>query len=116
MPEYIVGFASPEGIKVMKDTTQMFGDRTFEVAKKTLFFQVFVIISTTPTEINVPTAYCLLPCKEAIADKKALMCFKNLGVADPPIFHFIFEIRIIKSIKLPQLRHTLQTCHQEQYP
>ena len=97
--EYIVGFASPEGIKTMKDSTQMFGDGTFEVVEKTLFYQVFVIISTTVTGINVPTSYFLLPCKEAIVYKKALMCLKNLGVTDPPIFHCDFENNIIKSIK-----------------
>ena len=83
----------------MKDSTQMFGDGTFEVAEKTFFYQVFVIISTTAIGINVPTAYFRLPCKEATVYKNALMSLKNLGVTDPPIFHCDFENNIIKSIK-----------------
>ena len=98
-PEKILGFASPEGIDIMKDCTQMYGDGTFAVVEKTLFFQLFVIISTTQTGINVPTAFFLLPCKEAIAYKKALECLKNLDIDDPPLFHCDFESAIIKSVK-----------------
>ena len=99
-PEKILGFASPEGITIMKSATQLFADGTFQVCDSTLFFQLFVIISTTPTGINIPTAYFLLPGKDFLNYKKALLCLKkDFGVPDPSVFHCDFESAIIKSVR-----------------
>ena len=99
-PERIIGFASPEGINIMQTAEQMFADGTFAVCDSTLFYQMFIIICTTQTGINVPTAFFLLPGKEALNYKKPLLCLKNNhGVPDPPVFHCDFENAIIKSVK-----------------
>ena len=99
-PEKILGFASPNCIEIMKTATQMFADGTFEICDNSLFFQMFIIICTTPTGINVPCAYFLLPNKETIAYKKVLSCLKNnFDITDPPIFHCDFENSIIRAVK-----------------
>ena len=99
-PEMILGFASPDGIDIMLNATQFFADGTFQVCNSTLFYQLFVIISTTPTGVNVPTAYFLLPGKEVLVYKKILLCLKkDHGVPDPPIFHCDFESAIIKAVR-----------------
>ena len=97
-PEKLLGFASPESINIMKSCTQMFADGTFSVVEKTPFFQLLVIISSTPNGINLPTAFFLLPTKEALCYKKCLECLKNLGITDPPILHCDYEKAIIKSV------------------
>ena len=47
-PEKILVFPGLEGIEIIKNCTQMFGDGTFSVMEKMLFFQLFVITTTTP--------------------------------------------------------------------
>ena len=99
-PEMILGFASPAGLDIMRTATQFFGDGTFQVCSSTLFYQLFVIISTTTTGVNVPTAYFLLPGKEVLVYKNILLCLKrDHGIPDPPIFHCDFESAIIKAVK-----------------
>ena len=99
-PEMILGFASPAGLDIMRTATQFFGDGTFQVCSSTLFYQLFVLISTTPTGVNVPTAYFLLPGKEVLVYKNILLCLKrDHGIPDPPIFHCDFESAIIKAVK-----------------
>ena len=98
-PEKVLGFASPECIDIMKTATQFFADGTFDIMDKTLFFQMFVIICTAPTGVNVPCAYFMLPTKEALCYKKALSCLKDqFDIPDPPLFHCDFEQAIIKSV------------------
>ena len=98
--EKIIGFASPDGIQIMKDAVKWAADGTFEIAENTLFSQVFIIISTTPHNVHVPTCWFLLPNKEAITYKKVFSFLKDeLDISAPQRFYCDFERGIITSFK-----------------
>ena len=110
-PEKILGFASPQGIEIMMTATQMFIDGTFEICETTLFTQLFIIVSTTPTGINVPTAFFFLPTKDAIGYIKILETLKNkYDIPDPPIMHCDFEPGILKAVKQVYPKSEILCC------
>ena len=109
--EKILGFASPQGITIMKTAVQMFADGTFEICETTLFAQLFIIVSTTPTGINVPTAFFFLPTKDGIGYPKTLDLLKSkYEIPDPRTFHCDFESGIIKSVKQVYPKSEILCC------
>ena len=60
----ILGFASPSGIEIMRQSREWYTDGTFKICKYSLCKQIFVIIARAAVGITVPCAFFMLPDKE----------------------------------------------------
>ena len=84
----ILGFASPFGLQTLRNSSQWFADGTFEIARYTIYPQVFVITAKTKLGAFVPCAYFLCPDKETktytalFAALKDLKCTPNTVYSD----------------------------------
>ena len=96
----ILGFASPTQLQVMSNASDLFGDGTFEMVKQTLFHQCWVIVVKMANGLSVPTAFFLLPNKEAISYNIILQCLKeDHNIEAPSNFHLDYEASAIKSVR-----------------
>ena len=110
----------------MNDSEEWYGDGTFDIAKSTMFVQIFIIIVRSLTGVTVPCSYFLLPNKEYHTYKFMFQTIKNLGLVPPRTFYCDFESGIIKAMSevFPEtnivccdahfkraVRKHIQTCH-----
>ena len=98
VPAKIIGFCSPSARVVLNDSEEWYGDGTFDIAKSTMFVQVFILIAKSLTGVTVPCSYFLLPNKEYVSYKFMFQSIKNLGVSPPRVFYCDFEAGIIKAM------------------
>ena len=95
----ILGFSSPFGIELLKDCKLWQIDGTFEIAKCTMFEQVWIINVVTKNDASVPAAYFLLPDKQKTTYKKVLNCLKAKQILPPAKVYTDFELNEINSLK-----------------
>lgn len=95
----IIGFASPLGLEILGSSKQWGGDGTFNIAKVTLFSQVFIISAKTQNGINVPCGFFMLPDKELETYKMMFNALLDLNIAPPSLFYCDFESGIIKGMR-----------------
>ena len=94
------GWASDTGISVLKASSDIYGDGTFEVAKPTLFEQAWILIAKCERmNVSIPCAYFLLPDKQYNPYYLCLSKLKELGVTSPARFHLDFEAASIKAVR-----------------
>lgn len=96
--ELIIGFSSPTGLEILDTAQFWYGDGTFDIAKSTLFTQVFIIIGKSLTGKNVPCCFFLLPNKEYETYKMMFLELKVRGLSPPRIFYCDFEAAIAKAV------------------
>lgn len=108
----VIGFASKPCIDILDSTDDMFGDGTFEIAKSTLFSQVFILNAKTQltTKNSVPCAFYLLPNKEFLTYKIMFTSIREKGVSPPKIFYCDFENAIIKAVREVFPESTIICC------
>ena len=68
--ELVVGYSSPTGLDILKNSSVFFGDGTFDIAECTLFKQLFIVVAKAAVGITVPCAYFFLPNKETDSYQK----------------------------------------------
>ena len=94
------GWASDSGISVLKASSDIYGDGTFEVAKSTLFSQAWILVAKSEQmNVSIPCAFFLLPDKQYNSYSLCLNKVKELGVTSPKRFHLDFEAASIKAVK-----------------
>ena len=126
IPAKVNGFCSPSARVVLNDSEEWYGDGAFDIAKRTMFVQIFIIIAKSLTGVTVPCSYFLLPNKEYVSYKFMFQTIKNLGLAPPRVFYCDFESGIIKAMAevFPEtnivccdahfkraVRRHIQSCH-----
>ena len=97
--ERVVGFSSPSCLDILKSSDTFFGDGTFDVAKSTLFKQLFIVNAKTTTGITVPCAYFMLPNKEWESYQMIFKTLKEFGVPPPDYFYSDYEKGIFKGFR-----------------
>ena len=95
--EKILGFASPAGLQVLRDSPQWSGDGTFEIARFTLFTQIFILTPKTNLGVYVPCAYFMCPNRLQKTYTALFTALKDL-LCVPEIFYCDFEAGIHKGV------------------
>ncbi|XP_023344961.1 uncharacterized protein LOC111714145 [Eurytemora carolleeae] len=89
--ERIIIFCSSEQHNVLKSAKYWVADGTFDVVKKTLFYQLFIITAVTATGITVPCCFALLPNKETSSYQRVFQYLKDANVTPPGSLKTDFE-------------------------
>ena len=94
----VIGFCSPTGRETLDSSETWFGDGTFDVAKPTMFTQVFIIIAKSLTGKTVPCCYFMLPDKQFESYKLMFSVLREIGISPPRLFYSDFETGITKAM------------------
>ena len=109
--ERIWGFMSPSSIGIAKGCSHLFVDGTFEIVKKCLFTQLWMIVGRSEfNKLTVPLGYFLLPNKLQATYRKVLKRLKELGVDKVDVFHCDFEAGAMKAIRLEYPAAQVEGC------
>ena len=105
----ILGFASPFGLQILRNSSQWFADGTFEVARYTIYPQVFIITAKTNLDVFVPCAYFLCPDKESKTYKVLFEALRDLNCT-PNTFYSDFELAISNAVSQVYPSADLRCC------
>ncbi len=96
----ILIFLSPNQLEMLNRAESWIGDGTFEVVRKSLFYQLFIITAKMASGVYLPALFAFLPNKELSSYDRVFSFLMSKGVAAPSNgFHCDFEINIRKGIK-----------------
>ena len=98
LSQKIIVFCSQEQKNAMNTAQYWIADGTFDVVSKTLFAQLFIITSMTPTGITVPTLFALLPNKETSSYQRVFQLLKDESLS-PKSLKTDFEKAIFRGFK-----------------
>ena len=105
------GWASANGVSVLKASTDIYGDGTFEVCKSTLFTQAWILVARSEQmDVSMACAFFLLPDKQYNTYSLVLNKIKELGVTTPQVFHLDFEAAAVKAVKNVFPATVLECC------
>lgn len=94
--EKIIIFCSQDQKDVMRTAQYWVADGTFDVVSRTMFTQLFIIISMSQTGITVPTLFALLPSKECSSYQRVFQYLLDEGINPPGSLKTDFERAIIR--------------------
>ena len=106
----VQGFCSPTAFETLDASDVWFGDGTFDVAKPTMFTQLFIIMAKSINGKTVPCGFFLLPSKEYESYRTMFSELRERGVAPPRLFYSDFGSGITKAFAEIYPEATIYCC------
>ena len=94
----VIGFSSPTGLAMLTNSTQVFGDGTFELVATTMWAQLWIFM-TMEQGVYLPAVWFFLPNKERATYKVMFSAVKKVcPLFDPLVLALDYELATIQAL------------------